>query len=67
MAERRERHDEPEWPEYLRDYRPEDGWEHELDWEIARVKWARAHGFKQYRMLPLIQRMVQRPGGSDEA
>jgi hypothetical protein len=67
MAERRERHEEPDWPKHLAEYRPEDGWESELDWEIARVKWARSHEFKQYRILPLIQRMTQRPSGGGEA
>jgi hypothetical protein len=67
MAERRERHEEPDWPKHLAEYRPEDGWASELHWEIARVKWARSHGFKQYRILPLIQRMTQRPSGGGEA
>jgi hypothetical protein len=66
MAERRKRHEEPDWPAHLAEYRADDGWESKLDWQIARLKWARSHGFKQYRMLPLIQRMVQRPGGDGD-
>jgi hypothetical protein len=52
--------DEPNWPEELREYRAED-WRSELDYEIARAKWARSQGFKQYRVLPLIQKMIYRP------
>ncbi|MFZ0906390.1 MAG: hypothetical protein WAN71_21470 [Mycobacterium sp.] len=61
MAKRRERNDEPDWPPHLATYRREDGWESKLDWEIARVKWARSHGFKQFKMLPLVQELAQRP------
>lgn len=67
MAKRRERHEEPDWPPHLAEYRPDDGWESRLDWEIARVHWARSQGFKHFKVLPLIQRMTQRPGGDGEA
>lgn len=52
---------EPPWPPHLVEYRREDGWESKLDWEIARVHWARSQGFKHYKMLPLLQRMAQLP------
>jgi hypothetical protein len=55
--------DEPTWPEEFREYRENDGWKSELDWEMARVRWARAHGFRQYKMLPLLRKMIHRPGG----
>jgi hypothetical protein len=52
--------EEPAWPAHLAEYRGNDGWESRLDWEITRVKWARANGFKGYRMLPLMQRLAQK-------
>ena len=49
---------EPDWPEEFREYRESDGWKSEFDWEVARVRWARSRGFKQFKILPLIQRMT---------
>lgn len=57
---------EPDWPAHLAEFDETDGWEHQLDWEIARVKWARAHGFTEYKLLPLIQSMVRRPGDAED-
>jgi hypothetical protein len=52
---------EPVWPAEFADYDPE-LYPSKLDWEYARVKWARAQGFKQYKVLPLIQRMAAATG-----
>ena len=49
---------EPKWPAEFVEFNPEDGWESKFDWEVARVRWARAQGFKQYKILPLIQAMA---------
>jgi hypothetical protein len=65
MATKREA-GEPQWPPHLATYRREDGWESKLDWEIARVHWARSKGFKQFKMLPLIQRMTSGRVQADE-
>ena len=37
-----------------------------LDREIERVKWARAQGFKEYKLLPLIQRMAAMATGRED-
>jgi hypothetical protein len=60
---RRDYDAEPNWPEEFREFREADGWKSRYDWSVARVRWARAQGFRQYRVLPLLQRMVHRPGG----
>lgn len=65
MAEFRDDVD-PVWPEHLAEYRESDGWEHKLDFEIARVKWARSHGFKQFKMLPLMQSMIHQPADAED-
>jgi len=58
---RRTNEGEPDWPPHLAAYRPEDGWESEIDWEIERVKFARAQGFKEnFKLLPILQRMAAR-------
>jgi hypothetical protein len=56
---------ELQWPPHLAKYRPADGWESKLDWEIARVHWARSQGFKNFKMLPLIQRMMSGAVGTE--
>ena len=53
---------EPVWPAWLAEFDP-DRWESEFGWQVARVKWARSRGFKQYKILPLLQAMVRLPGG----
>lgn len=58
MAIRRIDH-EPNWPPEFREFEP-DQWKSELEWRMARVRWARANGFTQYKMLPLVQQMVKR-------
>jgi hypothetical protein len=60
---RRRNEGEPAWPPHLAEYRPADGWKSEFDWEIERVKFARAQGFKNFKMLPILQRMVTRATG----
>jgi hypothetical protein len=57
--------EEPRWPQHLAEYCESDGWESRLDWEIARVKWARARGFKGFKMLPVLQAMVQPPSSGE--
>jgi hypothetical protein len=58
MAERRERNDEPQWPAHLAEFNPEK-WKSKFDWEVARVKWARRQGYRQYKLLPLLQAMAR--------
>lgn len=50
---------EPTWPTEFVEYNPDDGWENEFDWKVARARWARAQGFKQYSVLKLIQEMTR--------
>jgi len=49
---------EPNWPAEFAEFDPE-AWESKYRWEVARIRWARAHGFKQYKILPLIQAMAR--------
>jgi hypothetical protein len=56
---------EPVWPPHLAKYRTEDGWESEYDWEVARVRFARARGFKNFKILPLLQRMASGAVGAE--
>jgi hypothetical protein len=64
MATRHE-NSEPEWPPELAEFDPE-LWESKWAWTVARIRWARAQGYKHYRILPLIQAMVARPGGGEQ-
>ncbi|MFZ0230542.1 MAG: hypothetical protein WA622_17225 [Mycobacterium sp.] len=49
---------EPKWPAEFVEFDPE-MWKSKYDWEVARIRWARARGFKQYKILPLLQAMVR--------
>lgn len=51
---------EPSWPADLQAFDPT-LFDTEFDWEVARVRYARSLGFKQYKVLPLLQAMVQSP------
>jgi hypothetical protein len=56
---------EPVWPPGFEKFNPDD-WSSEFEWEYARTKWARAQGFKQYKILPLIQRMAAGATGRED-
>lgn len=62
---KRREHAEPNWPAEFVEFDPE-VWESKFDWKVARVKWARSQGYKQYRLLPLLQALVKTIGGDDE-
>jgi hypothetical protein len=47
---------EPKWPAEFVEFNPE-VWESKFDWEVARIRWARSQGYKQYKILPLLQAM----------
>ena len=49
---------EPNWPAEFAEFNPEE-WESKYRWEVARIRWARSHGYKQYKILPLLQAMVR--------
>jgi hypothetical protein len=66
VARRAPNENEPVWPRHLAKYRPEDGWESEVEWELARVDFARRLGFKNFKKLPIIQKMAARPGGVEK-
>jgi hypothetical protein len=53
---------EPNFPPELAEFDASQ-WNSELDWQVARVRYARALGYKQYRVLPLIQAMTKRATG----
>jgi hypothetical protein len=61
---------EPNWPVEFVEFDPEK-WKSEFDWKAARIKWARSQGYKQYKLLPLLQRMTRtappgaEPGNGD--
>jgi hypothetical protein len=57
--------DEPNWPSELAEF-DADQWDSEHDWQVARVRYARALGYKQYRVLPLIQALTKRAGGGGD-
>jgi hypothetical protein len=50
---------EPNWPPEFAEFDPEE-WDSKFDWEVARIRWARSMGYKQYKILPLLQAMVGR-------
>lgn len=54
---------EPVRPPDLAEFRSED-WPSRWAWEVVRVKWARAQGFRQYKLLPLIQQLTAFRGGA---
>ena len=49
---------EPNWPPEFAEFDP-DMWDTKFDWEVARIRWARSQGYKQYKILPLLQAMVR--------
>jgi hypothetical protein len=51
---------EPPWTAELATFDPEQ-WPSEYEWQVARVRFARARGFKSYRILPLLQAMARKP------
>lgn len=55
---KRREHAEPNWPAEFVEFDPE-MWESKYDWEVARVRWARARGYKKYKILPLLQQMTR--------
>ena len=49
---------EPKWPAEFVEFNPE-RWKSKFDWEVARVKWARRQGYRQHKLLPLLQAMAR--------
>jgi hypothetical protein len=57
--------DAPQFPPYLAEYRPGDGWADRDEWWDARVQFARDHGVfgrtasGKGKILPLLQELMQ--------
>jgi hypothetical protein len=56
MAKRR-MDSEPNWPPEFAEFDPH-AWESHWEWKVARIRWARDRGFKQYKILPSIQALA---------